>query len=129
MSNAITAGRKYLVRTALFLGAYAALNLAAITGAFDDLRPPAAWAFALAAAAPVIGHIWSLLIYMRDSDEFLRALMARRLIVATGLGTALISAWGLLEVYAGVAHFPTILFYPLLWAAYGVATPFIRSTR
>ncbi|MGH8195815.1 MAG: hypothetical protein ACREQ8_15670 [Woeseiaceae bacterium] len=124
-----SAARKYVLRTALFMGGYAALNLAAIAGAFDDLKPPATWAFALAAAAPVIGHIWSLLAYLRDADEFVRALMARRLIVATGLSTALVSAWGLLEVYAGATHFPAILFYPLLWAAFGVATPFIRSTR
>lgn len=121
--------RRYVRRTMVFMGAYAALNLAAVSGAFDDLKPPGTWAFALAAAAPVLGHIASLLAYMRDADEFVRALMGRRLIVATGLSTAIVSAWGLMEVYAQAPHFPAVLFYPLLWASFGAAMPFVRGTR
>lgn len=129
MPDPAAVARQYALRTALFMGAYVALNLAAISGAFDDLRPPGAWLFAAAAAAPVIGHIWSLLAYLRGADEFVRGLMARRLIVAIGITTAIASAWGQMEAYAGAAHFPLVLFYPLLWAAYGLTTPFIRSTR
>ncbi|HWM28803.1 MAG TPA: hypothetical protein VNQ14_10115 [Woeseiaceae bacterium] len=123
------ASRKYVIRTTLFMGGYVALNVAAITGAFDDLRPPGTWAFALAAAAPIAGHVWAVLAYMRDSDEFVGAVMARRFIVATGLSMALVSAWGLMEVYADAPHFPAIMLYPLLWAAFAVVTPFIQSTR
>lgn len=129
MSDPAAAARRYVRRTALFMGAYGVLNLAAVAGAFDDLRPPGAWAFAAAAAAPVVGHIWSLLAYIRDADEFVRGLMARRLVVAMGLCTAIVSAWGQVEAYASAGHFPLVLFYPLLWAAYGLTTPFIRSTR
>lgn len=123
------AARRYLARSTIFIGAYVALHLAAITGAFDDARPPGSLLLALAAAAPVAGHIAALLAYLRDADEFVRGLMSRRLIVAIGICTALVSAWGQMEVYAGAAHFPLVLFYPLLWAAYGLTTPFIRSTR
>lgn len=129
MTDPGTARRKYVIRTAVFMGAYVALNLAAIAGAFDDLEHPGALAFALAAAAPVIAHLWSLLAYIRDADEFVRGLVARRLIIAAGISTAIVSAWGQMEIYAGAEHFPLVLFYPLLWAAYGLATPFIRSTR
>ena len=129
MTDPAVSARKYRTRTALFMGAYVALNLAAITGAFEGLRPPGAWLFAAAAAAPVVGHLWSLLAYIRDADEFVRGLMARRLVVAMGICTAIVSAWGQMEAYAGAAPFPLVLFYPLLWAAYGLTTPFIRSTR
>jgi len=121
--------KRYLVRTTLFLGGYVALNIAAITGAFDDRRPPGTFVFALAAAAPIVGHIWALLAYMRDADEFLGALMARRFVVATGVCVAVVTAWGLMEVYADVRQFPAVLLYPMLWASFGLVTPFIRSTR
>ena len=129
MTDPAVNARKYRARTAVFMGAYVALNLAAITGAFEGLRPPGAWLFAAAAAAPVVGHLWSLLAYIRGADEFVRGLMARRLVVAMGICTAIVSAWGQMEAYAGAAPFPLVLFYPLLWAAYGLTTPFIRSTR
>ena len=49
------AHRRYAARTAAFMTGYVALNVAAIFGAFDDLRRPGAWVFALAVAAPVAG--------------------------------------------------------------------------
>lgn len=121
--------RKYIVRTFLFIGAYISVNVAAMTGAFNDMRPPATWLFALAAAAPIVGHIWAVLTYMRDSDEFVGGLMARRFVIATGIAIALVSGWGLMEEYAGAVHFPVIMLYPLLWAAFGFVTPFVRSTH
>jgi putative oxidoreductase len=121
--------RKYILRTVLFMGAYIAVNIAAMTGAFDDMRPPGTWLFALAAAAPIVGHVWAVLAYMRDSDEFVGGLMARRFVIATGISIAVVSSWGLMEEYAGAVHFPAIMLYPLVWAAFGLVTPFVRSTR
>lgn len=53
----------------------------------------------------------------------------RDFVVATGLSTALVSGWGLAAVYAGAVHFPAVMFYPLLWAAFATVTPLIRGTR
>ena len=121
--------RKYRIRTALFMSGYIAVNLAAIFGAFDDMKPPARWAFALIVTAPIIGHIWSLLVWMRDSDEFVRALMAKRFIVATGITFAISSAWGLMEVYATAPHVPALMVFPLFWASIAVSAPFIRTSH
>ncbi|RYX82243.1 hypothetical protein EON83_20485 [bacterium] len=121
--------RKYLLRTTLFMGGYAAVNIAAITGAFDDLHGPGAVLFALVVAAPIIGQIWSLIVWMRDSDEFVRALMAKRFIVATGVTLAVASAWGLLELYAGAPHVSAAMVYPMFWAAFGVVSPLIRTSH
>ena len=129
MADISDSAGKYARRSILFLGAYVALNLAAMSGAFDDLEAPGAWLFAAAAAAPVLGHLWSLFSYIRSADEFVRGLMAKRLIVAMGICTAVVSAWGQAEAYAGAVHFPLVLFYPMLWAAYGLTATFIRSTR
>ena len=43
--------RKYHIRTALFMSGYIAANLAAIFGAFDDMKSPGTWAFSLVVAA------------------------------------------------------------------------------
>lgn len=120
---------RYLLRTWAFLTPYVAINLAAILGAFDDARGAGAYVLGLAVAAPIAGHIWATLSLMNDSDEFVRALIARRFIVAAGLAMALLSGWGFLESYAAAPHAPGWLIYPLFWMAYGVVSPFIRSTR
>ena len=129
MPTPATAIRQYLIRTSLFMGGYVALNVAAITGAFDDIRSPGSWFFALTAAAPIAGQIWATLVLMRDSDEFVRGLLARRFIVATGITIALFSAWGFMETYARAPHAPGWMIYPLLWLAFAAVRPFIRSTR
>lgn len=108
---------------------YVAVNVAAILGAFDGIRPPGSYALALTAAAPLAGHIWATLAYMRDSDEFVRGLMAKRFIVASGIAMALFCGWGFMEIYAGAKHAPGSLIYPLFWAAYGAVTPFIRTSH
>lgn len=129
MTTTASTQKQYLIRTALFMGSYIAINLAAITGAFDDMRPPGTWGFALAVSAPIIGQIWSVLAWMRDSDEFIRALAARRFIVATGITLALASAWGFMELYATAPHVSGAFVFPLFCLAYGAVSPFIRSTR
>ena len=121
--------RKYAIRSAFFMGGYLAVNAAAITGAFDDMKPPGTWAFALVVAAPIIDQIRAMMIWMRDSDEFIRALAAKRFIAAAGITLALSSAWGFMELYAGAPHVSAAMVFPLFCAAYGLVTPFIRTTH
>lgn len=129
MTTTAETNRKYAIRAALFLGAYVAINLAAISGAFEGMRPRGAWGFSLVVAAPVIGHIWSYLAWMRDSDEFVRALTAKRFIVATGVALAVASIWGFMELYAKAPHVSAAMVYPLLWLCFGLVSPFIRTSH
>lgn len=129
MGDSTPALRRYVFRTAAFMTAYVAANAAAILGAFDDLRGPGAWALGLAVAAPVCGQIWATLALIRDSDEFVRALVSKRFILAAGLAIALFSAWGFLETYAEAPHAPGWLIYPLFWGLYGLVSPFVRTSR
>ena len=77
-SNTTAAGRKYVVRTMAFMGGYTAVNVAAIFGAFDEIiGKPVSWALALAVAAPVAGQIWATLSLMRESDEYVRAVVGQ----------------------------------------------------
>ena len=126
---ATSAMRRYVIRTSLFTAGYVLVNTAAILGAFDDVERPGAWLLGLTVAAPVAGQIWATLSLIRDSDEFVRALIARRFIIASGVAMALFSAWGFCESYADAPHAPGWLIYPLFWLVYGVVSPLVRSTR
>ncbi|RZJ19367.1 MAG: hypothetical protein EON91_01380 [Brevundimonas sp.] len=125
-----SAARKYGFRTMAFMGGYTAVMVAIIGGAFDRIQnTPAAWILALAVSAPIAGQIWAMLSYLRESDEFVRALTAKRFIVASGVSMALFSAWGFGESFAGAPHAEGWLIYPLFWAVFGLISPLIRSSR
>lgn len=124
------AHRKYVIRTLAFMGGYVAIMIAVIFGAFDDIQgTPAAWALALTVTAPIVGQIWTTLAAMRDSDEFVRAVMAKQFILASGVSMALFTAWGFAESFAGAPHAEGWIIYPLFWAAFGLTSPFIRSSN
>lgn len=124
------AHRRYVVRTVGFMSGYVAINLAAIFGAFDDIASPvAAWALALAVSAPVVGQIWATLALMRESDEFVRAVVAKQFILAAGAAMALASVWGFGESYAAAPHLPAWMIYPLFWGCFGVIAPFVKSSN
>ncbi|MFY8164831.1 MAG: hypothetical protein ACOVKC_11445, partial [Brevundimonas sp.] len=121
---------RYVVRTVGFMSGYVMINVAAILGAFDDIASPvAAWALALAVSAPVIGQIWATLALMRESDEFVRAVVAKQFILAAGAAMALASVWGFGESYAAAPHIPAWMIYPLFWGCFGVIAPFVKSSN
>lgn len=123
------AHKQYLFRTFAFMAGYTAVNVAAIFGAFDDIGRAGGLALGLVVAAPVAGQLWATLALMNDSDEFVRAVTAKRFIVASGLAMALATAWGFMETYGDAPHIPAWLIYPLFWAMFGLVTPFIRTSR
>ncbi len=120
---------RYIVRTLVLMAIYVAINIAAIRGLFDHLNPEGQVGLALAVAIPVALQIWAAIAWLADCDEFVRMLMAKRFILATGLTIALASAWGFQELYSHAPHISAAMIYPLFWAAFGVVTPFVRSPR
>lgn len=124
------AARRYRTRIIAFTVPYVLICVAAMGGVFDELAgKPVAWLLALAVSAPVIGQFWAALVLMRDSDEYVRAVMARRFILASGLALAGATLWGFGESFAGAPHLPAWLVGPLFWAAFGLVTPFVRDSR
>ena len=121
--------RQYVLRTLLFMGGYTVVNVAAIFGAFDDARGAGAVALGLVVSAPVIGHLWAVLTYMNQADEYVRNLMARRFVIASGIAMALASTWGFMEIYGGVHHIPASMIVPAFWGAFGLVSLFVRSTK
>lgn len=123
------ANRRYTIRTVLFFTGYMAVNAAAMAGAFDDAHGAGAALLGLAVAAPIAGHIWATLALIQQGDEFVRALAAKRFILASGAAMALASAWGFVESYAQAPHAPGWLVYPVFWLCFAAVTPFVRTTR
>ena len=124
------AQKRYVVRTLAFMGGYSFIMVAVIFGAFDAIqKTPAAWALALVVTAPIVGQIWTTLVYMREADEFVRALMAKQFILAAGVAMALFTGWGFAESFADAPHAEGWLIYPLFWAVLGVTAPFIKTSN
>ncbi|MDZ4364922.1 hypothetical protein [Brevundimonas sp.] len=129
-SRSTTPARQYAVRTFAFMGGYTAIMLLMITGALDPIVGTAgAWLLAAAVTMPVLGQTWAVLAFMRDSDEFMRAVMAKRFIVAAGLAISLFAGWGFAEAFAGAPHMEGYIVYALFWGCFGLVTPFIRSSQ
>ncbi|HZV84416.1 MAG TPA: hypothetical protein VFF48_05460 [Brevundimonas sp.] len=128
--SSTAAERKYRLRTLAFMGGYVVIMVAIIFGAFDEIQGrPAAWLLALAVTAPIVGQIWATLSVMRDSDEFVRTVMAKQFILSAGIAMALFTGWGFAESFAAAPHAEGWLIYPLFWAVLGVTAPFIKSSN
>lgn len=128
--NGTEAGRKYVIRTMAFMSGYVAINVLAIGGAFDEIiGRPIAWALAVSVAAPVIGQIWATLELLRGSDEYVRAMLTKVFVLATGLTLAICTVWGFGESFAEAPHIPAWLAYPVFWACFGVVAPFASLIR
>ena len=128
--NGTPAGRRYVIRTFAFMIPYALICVAAMGGVFDELiGRPAGWALAAVVSAPVLGQIWATLSLMRESDEFVRAVVAKQFILASGIAMAGATLWGFGESFAGAPHVPAWLIYPLFWAAFGAVAPFIKASN
>lgn len=123
------AHRRYRNRTLAFMGGYAVFCTAWIFDTFDDVGRPGAWLLAVAAAAPIIGQLWATLALMREADEYVRTLMAKRFIVASGLAMSLFSVWGFAESFAGAPHVEGWFVYSLFWACYAASCAVVRTSR
>ncbi|MEG1451679.1 hypothetical protein [Brevundimonas sp.] len=77
----------------------------------------------------IIGQLWVTLRYLRDADEFVRTLLAKRLIVSCLATFGIMTVWGFLETFAGVPHLAAWWGYCLMWFLLGVSSLFIRDSK
>jgi putative oxidoreductase len=92
------------------------------------LEEPWNWLTAWTPAIPIAGIMWALLVFLRDSDEFVRAVTAKRLVIALAITQVLCTIWGFLEVYAGASHQEMYLVFPIFWLSLVAVPPFVRSS-
>jgi hypothetical protein len=86
------------------------------------------WALALVPATTVALQFFAAYRLIAAQDEFVRALTAKRMIVAAGLAITIATAWSVSEM-VGLPPLPAWLIYPLFWGLFGLVTPLIRGSR
>lgn len=84
----------------------------------------------LAVAPPVIvaAQFYTAYRLLAAQDEFVRALFAKRMLIAAALTIMFATAWSGAELI-GAPHLPAWLLYPLLWGLFGVLTPLVRGSN
>ena len=126
----LRADHQYVRGTMVTMVAYV-LSLAAAVFLIDRDMVSGVWVYGLALlpALAIIGQMLVTLRYLRDADEFVRALLAKRLIVAALSSFGLMTAWGFLETFADIPHMPGWVGYCLMWMVFGIASLFIKDSK
>lgn len=93
------------------------------------LGEAAIWAIAVVAALSVVGQFTAAYRLVSTQDEFVRGITAKRVIAAAGLTIAAAVLWGIAQQFLQVPKVPAWVVYPLFWGAFGMVTPFIRTSR
>ncbi len=95
----LPAMRRYLWRLGILMTLYIAV-LAAAKLAFRHIEPHGLLAYALAVlpALPIIGVFWAVMrLLLEESDEYLRMLMVRQTLFATGFCLVVMTVWEWLQ--------------------------------
>jgi hypothetical protein len=91
--------RRYVIRLAVLMSVYIVALFTAVTlfknGAVSG---PLAWALAITPALPVIGVFWAVMRFLvEEPDEFIRMLLVRQCLVATGFCLVIMTIWEFLQ--------------------------------
>lgn len=110
------AARRYQVRTIWLALLYVAALLGAVYGFKHHMvAGPAAWILAALPALPIIGVFVAIGRYLIDEqDEYLRMLMVRQTLLASGFALSAATLWGFLEAFDLVGHVEPY-YVALLW--------------
>jgi hypothetical protein len=122
--TASPAGRTYNRRVILASLAYAATLLGAVYGFKHQLLSgPAAWVAAILPALAIIAVFVSIGLYLvEESDEYLRMLMVRQTLWASGFALSLATIWGFLESFDLVGHIPAYAVSVLWFGGLGLGS-------
>ena len=113
--------RRYYLRVFVLSAVYGVLLFAAdYVFQHYALHGPVAYGVAILPAIPLIGTILALGRYIvEETDEYLRMLMIRQALIATGFVLSVTTAWGFLEAVALVPHvaafYSAVLWFVGLW--------------
>lgn len=105
MSRTVAA-RRYQARSISLALLYAAALLGAVYAFTHQLvAGPAAWIVAVLPALPIIGMFAAIGRYLvEEQDEYLRMLMVRQTLWASGFALSAATLWGFLEAFDLVGH-------------------------
>ena len=99
------ATKRYIRRVIAMALAHVALVFIAVeTFKRDAVSGLLAWVFAIAPALPLIGVFWAVMrLLIEEQDEFIRLLIVRQCLVATGFSLAVVTVWEWLANFSLVA--------------------------
>jgi len=91
--------RRYAIRLAVLMLIYVVALLAAVTLFKKGLVVgPLAWPLAVIPALPVVGVFWAVMrLLVEEPDEFMKRLITRQCLVATGFCLAVMTVWEFLQ--------------------------------
>lgn len=124
------AQRRYVIRLAVLMSIYLVLLLIAVS-TFRHAPPTGglAYAIGIAPALPVIGVFWAVMrLLVEEQDEYLRLLLVRQTLVATGFMLTLATAWGFLESFELVPHIDAYFAAVIWFAGLGVGSLYNKLT-
>lgn len=99
------ASKRYTRRLAVLMTLYLVLLFTAVSLFRRDMVEGAlAWPLAIAPALPVIGVFWAVMRFIvEEKDEFIRLLIVRQCLVATGFCLTVMTIWEFLQNFDLVA--------------------------
>ncbi len=121
--QSLSANTRYVIGILVTMSLYAAI----LTGSLWTIvhrHPAGVWLdlLAVAPALPVGGAIIVFHRYIAEVDEYVRAVVVRRFVTATGVALFICTAVGFWENGTGKTIMPLYLVYPCFWAAYAAAS-------
>ncbi len=124
------AHRKYVKRVLIAMVGYiATLFLAEILIDDRGLSGPLAWLVALLPGVCVASVFWAIgRLLIEETDEYLRSLLVRQMLVATGMTMVIATIYGFLENYGLVGHVDAFYLTILFFAGLGVGSIVNRIT-
>jgi hypothetical protein len=110
------ATRRYNVRVIILSLVYAAFLIGAVYGFKHHLVGGAlAWIVAVLPALPIVGIFAAIGLYLvEERDEYLRMLMVRQTLWASGFALSIATVWGFLESFELVSHVE-VYWVSVLW--------------
>ena len=97
--------RRYVLRLAALMSFYLVSLFAAVYAFRHHLvSGPIAWPLAILPALPVIGVFWAVMrLLVEEPDEFIKLLLVRQTLVATGFCLTIMTVWEFLQDFDLVA--------------------------
>lgn len=96
-------------------------------GKHNGWPDPALWALALVPAVTVIIQTFMAYSLISKQDEFVRALVAKRMLAATGATITAVVAYAPFQQLLNAPEVPAWVIYPLFWGLFGMLSGLIRE--
>ncbi|NVE95264.1 hypothetical protein [Altererythrobacter lutimaris] len=101
MTKASPAMKRYMKRLTIFMLIYIVLIFS--VGYWFRLAPPEgalSWIAAILPALPILGVFWAIFrLLTEETDEFMRMMLVRQTLIATGFCLAVMTVWEFLQNY------------------------------